>query len=175
MKRNLIGTLLFLFGVAFVVIFLSITNWLPQVLQEGSMKRYGTIEEMREKLKIRDLHVPAYIPQNLSWPPTEIMAQTRPYVAVVLEFRNERQGETVVVITQSVSADFPPSEEIRIRPVKERLSYKLREKDALLETGECQGTGICSRVEWREGPYHMRVSMRSTPAEVIRIAESMIR
>lgn len=173
MHKKLFGFFSFAIMVAVLIAVLKIFNWLPFAVQGDSMRKYGSIEEIRSKLKIRELYVPSYFPQNFSWPPSEIFAQSRPFAAVIMEFRHKEKGDVSLIITQAASSGFTPAGKIKIIQIKESLPYKLKDRNALLEVGTCKNSEPCSAISWQEGRYHMNITARYTPMEVVRMAESM--
>ena len=75
------------------------------------MRRYGDFEEMRTTLGIRQVFVPSYFPEDFRWPPTGILAQGKPYPAVIMEFERSGEGKTREVgmmIYQAARDDFSP-------------------------------------------------------------------
>ena len=174
MKKRLSGFLYFAVTVAILVALLKVTGWLPTALQEGLMRRYDSVEEVKAKLHVKDVYVPSYFPQSYRWPPSRILAQSRPFVAIVMEFRNVRTGETALVISQSAHKDFVPDKRISLIKVRERVDYPLRGRSSLLEVGTCKNDSPCSRISWREGIYRIAIEMESAPFELLKIADSMI-
>ncbi len=175
MRKKALGLLYFAAAVAILVAALKISNWLPTVLQEGAMKRYRSIEEVQSKLKIKDIRIPSYIPQNVEWPPSAIMAQSRPFPAVLLEFSHGKTGDVDLVISQVSDKGSIPERRLSLVQVTERTSYPLNGRNALLEVGLCKNDVPCSRISWHEGTYTITVAMRSAPFELLKIAESMSR
>ncbi len=175
MRARLKSFLYFLLAVTAVLVVLKTLNWLPQVVQKDTMRRYGSLDDVRTKLGIRDLAVPSYYPQSIAWPPSQILAQSKPYPAVIMICSRAGSGEDMIAITQAASDRFDPGNVIRLARVKERVPYRLKGRDAVLEVGTCASEEICSRIEWQQGEYRMTVAMKSSPFELIKIAESMIR
>lgn len=175
MREKLRNLLYFLLAVLSVLAVLRIMNWLPSVAQKETMRRYDTLEQVRTALNLRDVYVPAYYPQDISWPPAEILAQAKPGPAVVMVCRRARNGEILLVITEAVSTRFPVDTGITIDRLTEKVPYRLKERNAVLEVGLCGNGEACSRIGWKEGDLRITVAMRSSPFELIRIAESMVR
>lgn len=175
MDKKFTNFLYFILTVAALIVFLKVINWLPMALQKETLRRYSSIDEVRSKLNISDIFVPSYFPQYLSWPPSEILAQTKPFTAVVLEFKNTVKGDTALVITQASSDAFSAERKIRILQIKERVRYDLKGRNAILEAGVCSNDEPCSQISWNEGEYRIHVIMRSTPYDLIRIVDTMIR
>ncbi len=157
-----------------VLTVLKTLNWLPLVLQQGTLRTYDSVEAVRAKLNIRDIRVPTYFPQSVTWPPSEIWAQTKPYVATLMVFRRAGTIEPALVISQTASDRPALDDRIRILQVKESVSYDLKGRNALLKVGTCEQNDVCSRISWNEGNCMMTVTMKSSPFELIKIAQSLV-
>lgn len=174
MHKKSFGIFSFIATVIIMVAVLMIINWLPMAIQKETMRRYSSIDKVRSGLNIKEIYVPSYFPQNLRWPPSEILAQTKPFTAVIMEFRHAERGDVVLIISQSASKDFTPDKKIKITRIKERVGYSLKDRNALLEAGVCKDDNPCTRISWKEGKYNMNVIMKSPPFDLIKVAESMI-
>lgn len=175
MKKRVLGFLYFAVTIAILIGVLKVANWLPTVFQEGIIRKYRSIEEVKSKLKLRDVYIPSYFPQKFKWPPSRILAQSKPFIAVVMEFRNMETGETALIISQAEDRAFSPDKKIVISQIKEKVNYPLNGRPSILEVGVCKDDVPCSKISWDEGNNTIRVEMKSTPFELMRIAESMIR
>jgi hypothetical protein len=175
MRGNILRFFAFSAGVGILVLGLKFFNWLPLMVQVESMREYRDVEEVKGALQIQTIFVPSYFPQNLSWPPSKILAQGKPYPAVVMEFEKMTGKDTMLLISQSTSQDFLPEEKIKIIHVKESVSYSIKGRNAFLQVGECREKDPCSAISWKEGEYRIHVLAKSTPFELIKIAESMLR
>lgn len=168
------GFLYFLLTIIAVVIVLKTLNWLPLVLQKDTMRRYGSVEEVQAKLNIKDLYVPSYFPQSITWPPSEILAQAKPYPAVLMVFNKAGKSDVALVVSQATTGTIPGSEFIKFVRITETVPYNFKDRAALLEVGTCKNDEICSRLSWPESNYRITLTMKSPPFELIRIAESML-
>ncbi len=166
--------LLFLAAAAATLATLKVLGWLPEVLQKETLRPYPSIEEVLSRPGLRDVRVPSYHPQGISWPPARILAQTKPYPAVLLLYESAAGGGTSLAISQAASSRFPFRPVLKMVETREKVPYRLKGRDALLEVGLCGREQPCSRISWKEGETHIAVSMRSAPFELIRIAESML-
>ncbi|RJP20593.1 MAG: hypothetical protein C4529_08980 [Deltaproteobacteria bacterium] len=178
MKGKISGFVAFAAGLGVLTLFLMALNWFPLAVDGTLMRRYGDFDEMRSRLGIRHILVPSYFPEEYRWPPTGILAQGKPYPAVVMEFERSdggKGGEVGLLIAQAAAADFSPGGKPRIARVRERASYPLKGRSALLEVGDGEKGEICTRISWRENEFQVTVIARSTPFEAIRVAESMLR
>jgi hypothetical protein len=178
MRNKAQGFLAFAVGLAVLVIALKALNWLPLVAQKDLLRRYGDFEEMRSELGIRQVLVPSYFPEDFRWPPTGIIAQGKPYPAVILEFGSsgERKNREIgLVIYQATADDFSPGGTLEISRTLEKMAYPLKGRNAVLEVGTGVRGESCARISWREKEFRVTVLARSTPFEVIKVAESMLR
>ena len=177
-KRTAFGFLAFAAGLALLVIALKALNRLPLIAQNDLMRRYGDFEEMRASLGIREVLVPSYFPEDFRWPPTEILAQGKPYPAVVMEFGRSgegKSGEVGMMICQAAADGFSPGGPLEISSVRERAAYRLKGRAAILEVGSGRNGERYSRISWREKDVRITVLARLTPLELMKVAESMLR
>jgi hypothetical protein len=175
MRKTQLAFLSFAAAVLMLVGALKLLNWIPTVAQKEILHSYKDIEEAKAELSLRDVLIPSYFPEKLRWPPSAILAQGKPFPAVIMEFFEAGNRETALVITQTASDAFPAHGKIRFEKVAERVNYSLRGRDAALEVGTCDDGDPCSSISWNERGNHVRVTARSSPIELIRVAESMLR
>lgn len=177
MKRKAFGTLAFAAGLALLILALKAFNGLPLIAQQDLMRRYGDFEEMRTTLGIGQVFVPSYFPEDFRWPPTGILAQGKPYPAVIMEFERSggKAGEVGMMIYQAARDDFAPGGPLGITRIRERATYPLRGRSAILEVGSGEKGDPCSRISWREKDVRITVLARLTPFELMKVAESMLR
>jgi len=174
-KRTLGGLLVFTTMIAVLLGMLQVLNWIPEAVQEGAFRKYTSIDEVRAHLKIDPVYTPVYYPRSVQWPPALIAAQTRPYTAVLTEFsKSEDRNETILVITQTARSHPPLALKIRLTEVRETVQYPFKGRVAVLEVGVCRREEQCSRMVWDEGEFRLSLAMRSSPVELVRIAESII-
>ena len=178
MRSKAFGFLAFAAGLTILVIALKALNVLPLIAQKDLMRRYGDFEEMRSALGIRQVFVPSYFPEDFRWPPTGILAQGKPYHAVIMEF--ERSGDEKargvgMMIFQAAEDDFSPGGTLALSRIRERATYSLRGRSAILEVGSGANGEPCSRISWREKDVRITVLARLTPFELMKVAESMLR
>ncbi len=174
MRAKAKGFFYIVLTVAAVLVVLRTLNWLPTILQKETMRRYGSVEEVRAKLNIRDLLLPSYFPQSIMWPPSEILAQAKPYPAVLMIFKAANEREVALVISQAASDAFSSKALIPFAQITRTVPYDLKGRKALLEVGTDKNDEPCSRLSWREHDYRVMLAMKSPPFELIRIAESML-
>jgi hypothetical protein len=172
-RFNVRGFLYFLLAVAAVIVTLVLLNRLPLALQKDTMRRYASVDEVRTKLNFKGIYVPSYFPQNITWPPSEILAQNRPYPAILMVFHYAGKREAALVISQTSAESFPGDAFITFDKITETVPFPFKSRQALLEVGTCKEEP-CSRISWHEGGYHIVLAMKSPPFELIKIAESML-
>jgi hypothetical protein len=177
MRSKAFGSLAFAAGLAILVIGLKVLNWFPLIAEKDLMRRYGDFEEMRTAVGIRQVFVPSYFPEDFRWPPTGILAQGKPYPAVVMEFERSGEGKTREVgmmIYQATEDGFSPGGPLEISRIRERATYPLKGRSATLEVGSGAKGEPCSRISWREKDVRISVLARLTPFELMKVAESML-
>ena len=160
--------------VVVIVLALLMANWIPVTIDSTLMREYGSIDEVHDKLRIKTLYMPRYFPEEVSWPPSTVLAQLNPYEAVVMEFEGVEEGRPLLVISQSVSLDFLAFERLRMEVVVEHSTYEFKGRRALLSAGTCNGGYRCSMLFWSEDTYHIRVLMSGDPFGLISVAQSMV-
>ena len=178
MRRKAFGFLAFAAGLAILVIALKVLNGLPLIAQKDLMRRYGDFDEMRTTLGIGQVFVPSYFPEDFRWPPTGILAQGKPYQAVIMEFERRGEGKTREVgmmIWQAAGDDFAPGGPLTIFRIREKASYPLKGRTAILEVGSGPNGAPRSRISWKEKDVRITVLARLTPIELMKVAESMLR
>jgi hypothetical protein len=176
MRARLKTFFYFLLTIAAVFMLLKILNWLPMILQKETLRAYDSIEEVRSKLNMKNILVPSYFPEAITWPPARILAQAKPCPGVLMVFdQSGRQGSAALVISQSDSDSFPGSLSLPPFSAKIKVPYELIGRKAVLEAGACNGEEPCSRIAWTEGKLRVILIMKAPPVELIKIAESMLR
>ncbi len=175
MKRKLLGLLYFALTLVILVGVLKAVNWLPTAFQDGLMRKYDTVDELKARLRVKDVYVPSYFPQSYGWPPSTILAQSRPFVAIVMEFKNAQTNDVALIISQTADRAFAPGRKIPFDQIKEQVDYSLNGRAAVLEVGKCSDDAPCSRISWKEGVYIVTVEMKSAPFDLLKIASSMLR
>jgi len=161
--------------IGLLVLALKAVNWLPRALQQDAVKRYATIEEVRAALHMKDIYVPSYFPQQISWPPSAILAQSKPFSAIAMTFTRADRRNTALVISQSEDKALHVEHPIEILTVAEKVKYTIKGREAELTVGSCGMNEPCSGITWIEGKYTMTVLMKSGPFELTKIVESMLR
>jgi hypothetical protein len=169
------GLFSFALAIGALVVILIVMNWVPIAFQKDTFRRYRSIDEVRTALNIRDIYVPSYFPEHIVWPPSEVLAQGKPFPAVVMEFKDAGSGKIVLVLSQSRGGPFPAGAAIEVSRIKETVPFLMKGRSAVLVVGECAKNEPCSRITWKEGPYTVTALMKAAPFELTKITESMLR
>lgn len=92
-----------------------------------------------------------------------------------MEFNNSSKAEVALVISHASSKNFKADEKIRIVRIKDKVNYPVKGRNVLLEAGMCKDEEPCSRIAWDDGKYRITVTAKTSPSELLKIADSMIR
>lgn len=174
MPKHLKGLIVFAVMAVILLGALRLLSWIPEAFDAGSFRRFETIEEARSHTKIGKILLPAFYPQSVKWPPTLIGAQTNPYPAVITEFSGKDSEGVYLTITQTSASHPALAARIRMLSIREKVHYPFKGRNAFLEVGVCEDEKQCSRFSWEEGPFTIALILRSSPMELVRMAESMI-
>lgn len=173
--KNVGRFVLFFVAIAFVAGALKLLGWVPRSIEPENIRPYSTLEDVGTDLGIRKIFLPSYFPQYLSWPPSEILAQKRPYPLVLMYFKDISTGAVVLAIRQTEGEDADPVK-MRIEPyrVTDRQNVTLKGRKALLLVADCEDGRTCNAVTWKEDGNVITVVARDTVKELLRIAGSML-
>lgn len=174
MKRTIGGIPVFAAIIAILLGVLQVVNWIPSAVQDGEFARFKSIDDAREHLKLAHLFVPVYYPRGIRWPPSLVAGQLRPYPAVVMEFPGSGGDDTALAISQTAGTHAPVHQAIVLETVLERTPLTLKGRAAVLESGVALSGERCSRLTWDEEGFRIVVATTESPAELLRIAESML-
>jgi hypothetical protein len=174
MRKRSKGFIIFIMAIVALIVSLKMLNWVPGSIQEGLLGTYKTVDEVRSTLHVRDVYLPSYYPQGLRWPPTRILAQSRPYIAVMTEFTRHQDDRTALVIAQTTMPHPALKMRLEMISANERVHAPFKGRNGMLEAGLCGTNEPCSRISWSEPPYRLEVIMLSPPSEIMKIAESMV-
>ncbi len=171
--RTLIGILSFGLAVAALIVLLKVLNWFPAAIQNNMLREYSGIEQVKSTLRITDIFVPSYFPEQIGWPPSKILAQDKPFPAVLMEFKRRGTDQIVLVLSQSKGGTIKSEHSLEPVVIKESAPFTLHNSPAMLVVGECSDHEVCSMITWNEGGYTLSASMRSSPFDLRDIAKSM--
>jgi len=167
------GFIRFIGLIAALVAFLLVLNWLPGAIDKGGMRPYPGVDDIRKEAAFGSVIVPSYFPEGIKWPPSLVLGQSRPFMAVVMEFDGDG-NQRALVISESLSADFEPGHAARFLELRQSVEMDLQGRPAHIETGLCRDGASCSSISWKEGDLHIRLFMRAPTLTLIRLAESML-
>lgn len=173
MKKGFFKFFSFLIAIALLIAVLKILYWLPSAIQADIMKSYNSIEEAKSRLNIKEIYTPLYFPKSLVWPPSNVLAQKKPYTAILMEFKNEK-GDVALIISQAASNKFTPDKKIKMAQVSQKVNFNLKGRDANLVVGICKNEDPCSSISWNEAHYSLIVIAKLPPVELVKLCESMI-
>jgi hypothetical protein len=150
-------------------------NRIAASLQNVVAVRISDIAEAGRSVGFSRIDIPAYFPEGITWPPSSIIGQKKPFPAVALEFRSAQKGDiTLIIVQQAGGSDLRPLQRIALSSIREETPYLVKQRQAVLRVGTCS-TGVqCSQMHWTRGDMHHAVLFLGPPIELIRIAESMI-
>ena len=174
MRTRIIGLILFAAAVGVLVVVLKTLNWVPGIMQDGLLRQYVSLDDVKTRLSIAKPAAPSYYPQGLRWPPVRIMAQSKPYLMIIQEYARLDDGVIALVILQSEQGRTPPKLPLEMARKTEHVVFSIKEKEASLDVGTCGSDQQCSRVIWNEGNTQITVIMLAAPSEIVKIADSMI-
>src|SRR5208337_2236475 len=163
MKKNIRALLLFSLVIVALTALLVFFNWLFFFIAEGIVRSYSSIVDVKAKLKLKEVFVPSFFPQQYVWPPYESIAQTKPFTSVIMKFRGINGKPDALVICQSSATASVPDCFPRMIQIRESTSYKMKGRLALLVVGACGHNEACSRMTWLEGRYRITVAVDAPP------------
>ncbi len=172
MKKMFYRFLIFSFMVSLLILSIKVLNMIPQLFSKDTIKEYRSVEEMRRTLGLRYILTPKYFPESISWPPSHIYAQKRPYVLMIMSFKDESSSNIRLVIYETER--YSIVKKSSIENVKDELRYDLKGREAILRVGTCRKTESCSEIIWRENGLWIKLFILSPPFVLVRIAESML-
>src|SRR5512140_838699 len=124
MHKKIFALIFFAVTIAVLLGTLKLINWVPTTVQEGFIREYKSLESVKSQLKIRDIYVPSYFPQSFRWPPSVLWAQTTPFTAIVMEFKDVEKSDIGLIVAQvDAGARFIPDDKIRMAQIREKVAY----------------------------------------------------
>jgi hypothetical protein len=166
------------FGIIlFLIVILAILNWLPSIIQQNKLKKFGSVDAAKKVLHIKKIYIPIYIPEHLGlvWPPAEIYAQDSPFNAIIMHFHYKDKNETGLIIHQmDARAQYRLEPHIKIRKSGEERAISVKNRTALLVRAVCDNDSPCYQLSWDEGGTIMTLIGKFTAQELIKIAASML-
>ena len=181
MRSRIIRQLKMLFSFALLIILLvavlELLNWMPSIIDSESLRKYGSIELVKRKLHIEKIYMPAYLPEglNLKWPPSEIYAQKKPFLMILMHFQHRDSADIGLTVYQVDSrTKYQPEPRIKIIRIKNKSRVSIKDREGTLVTAVCENDTPCNKVSWKEGDFLLTVTGKDSERDLIRIAGSMI-
>ena len=164
----------FFVTVAVVILLLKLLNWLPSVLENEGLKKYGSVDDVRAALKISKVYMPAYFPEHIQWPPAEIFAQRRPFPLVMMHFTHRDSKSFALSLYQVDSrAAFELPYKSDVLYVRKESRVDIKNKVGTLVIAVCSGRERCNRLSWEEGVYRITLIADDSPEQLIKMAQSV--
>jgi hypothetical protein len=174
LRKKIFSFVSFAFTVIILVLVLKLVNWLPLSFEKGEMRKYKTVDDIRTELRLSQIYTPTYFPENIKWPPSEIFAQRRPFVMIMMHFTHSDTRNLALSIYQvDADAHFDPSKDREILYVKKEIPVLIKNTEGSLVMAVCRPKDICNRLSWEAGPYRVTLISDYKPERLIKIAESM--
>ncbi len=174
MKGKFGGTIYLITAVLALVGVLMVMNRVPLMLDKGIIRKYASVEEAASAAGMKGLSMPSYFPRDIQWPPSEVIAASRPSKFIVMEFLNRLRGDVSMIIMQG-EPYLPPLDEKMKFKAMEKTKYALKGRNAVLELGTCKEEK-CSRICWNEDENRkISILMKAPPVELIKVAESIVK
>jgi len=173
-KKTKLG-MYFSFGITIliIVLVLKLLNWIPSSFQKEDIRKYKTVEDVKAKLKISRVYVPAYFPEKIKWPPAEIFAQKKPFLLIMMHFAHMDSKSIALSVYQVDSkANFEPHRDVLY--VKRESSLSVKGREGRLRMAVCRGNERCNSISLEEGKFRLTLIADDTPEQLVKMAESML-
>jgi hypothetical protein len=173
MNKTFTGILIAVLAIGFMFVIIRPPEWMPVSDETAALKHYASIDDVKSALHIRQIYSPSSVPPPLTLPPSEIIAQARPFLAIVMKFKRPEKNDIGLVLVQSRGGQFTVENAIDLTTIKAQGPFMMRGIQAVLTTGECGNHEPCGMVAWEEGKYSFTAVMRATPYELTKVVGSM--
>jgi len=173
--RLLQGGLWMLLAFMGSVALLFMINRLPSVIHSDYAAKFESIDAAKRFSGMETIAVPAYFPEGLSWPPSMIVAEKRPFKTLAMEFRDRAGKDSLIVIQSSQHDNIVSFQRIRMSEINQESEYLLKGRKALLRAGLCDNGKRCSSMSWQDADSSTLILFLAGPIELIKIAESTVR
>jgi len=167
-----------LWGLCLVLAGTALVLWAvdrASLLAVGPRERsFDTVLELERAAKVR-LALPAYFPQTLRWPPSQIRLVGRAPVVAVLAFTGQEGGPERLIISQLVAGGGNLPEDEQGGVVLESRELQVGGAPALLERTKGVDGAVWYRLtwSWKGRPYAM--TTRGSLDELLRMAATVRR
>jgi hypothetical protein len=163
----------FILSVLFLLGFLILLNILPLYFNRGLLREYANINELKDSLKIQKILLPAYLPEDIKWPPSRIFGQTTPHFEIILEFESNKSYDTILYLNLSEKHDFKYSDKFNIHNNSKTFHTIIKNRPATIKAGFCNENIHCSEIIIRDSRYQIILKGKMQLPILLRIAESI--
>jgi hypothetical protein len=148
-------------------------NILPLYFDKSLLRGYTNINELKNSLKIKDLLLPTYLPENIKWPPSKILGQSTPYLAIILEFTSATNNDTILFISISENKNFKYPNNIILHNNSKTFTININNRPALIKAGFCQDNINCSEIIINDVKYQIVLKGKIQLPVLLKIAKSI--
>lgn len=166
------GAARFLASVLLLAGLLRLLGYLPELLDSGTLRRFGSLQSARGGLGSSTL-LPSYFPEHLAWPATEVLGGRRPHVTLVLHFADRGTGELDLALSQGEPGAILLPTRLEPARVLATEELELRGTVALVETAVCADGRPCNRVRGSVDGRPFELVSRGPLDELVRVARTL--
>ena len=153
--------------------FLILLNVLPLYINKNLLREYKNINELKNSLKIQNLPLPSYLPDSINWPPSKILGQSTPYLAIVLVLNSNIKNEPILYVGISESKIFKYPDIICSCNNSKSFTTNINGHPAKLKAGFCDEIINCSEIIIDNGKYQIVLKSKMQLPILLRISESI--
>jgi hypothetical protein len=163
----------FLLSIVSLLCFLLLLNVLPLYFDKALLREYANINELQISLKIQKLPIPTYLTENIKWPPSKILGQSTPYLAIILGFASAIDNETILYFSMSENKNFKYPNNIILQNNSKTFSININNRPALIKAGLCEDNINCSEIIINDVKYQIVLKGKMQLPTLLRIAQSI--
>lgn len=163
----------FILSVLFLLGFLMLLNVLPLYFNRGILREYANINELKESLQIQKIFLPAYLPEDIKWPPSKIFGQSVPHFEIILEFKSNKSNDAILYLNISEKHDFKYSDKFKIHNNSKTFHSLIKNRHAIIKVGFCNENINCSEIIIKGNRYLITLKGKMQLPILLRIAESI--
>lgn len=163
----------FFITILVTVLVLKLVNWVPSTFFKEDIRKFRSLDEVKDKIKVAKIYTPSYFPEHIQWPPSEIFAQRKPFVLITMHFPHRDSRMTALSIYQAdKNAGYEPPLDILYRRDERPVSINNRKGTLVLAV--CRGNERCNSLSWEEGGMRIILVSDDIPDQLMKMASSMI-
>ena len=166
--------LYFIISLILLIGFLLLLDHLPLYLDKGLLREYTSIRELQDSLKIQKLPIPSYLPEIINWPPSKILGQSTPHLAVTLEFKSHIDNNIILLLHISEKSNNQHSNNSIKINTSNTFSTTIKNHPAHVKTGFCEENVHCSEIVINDQHYNILLKGKMQITMLLRIAESIV-